>query len=225
MAINGGYNRIQEKYPVPVAPQRAMPVQGQGEITAMTSPRIPPLVADLVQNAILLFDDREFSGIPCCPSCGGVVRGYDMKRKRFAVLPAPGRNQVVTVRVKRFVCRDCGALCYADEPFYPDTRAGSPVVDLSRVLGAAMPATRAAVYLGHLGVVVDRGSVRKYVWTEPAGTPSVEIFGMRLPRSLLQLSSLAARAGSGECVRTPDILSACGYPAVRGNVRRTPREP
>ncbi len=69
----------------------------------------------------IIFDSRN-----ACPLCGGKVSGYDTKKKQFAVIQENNGVKPVQVFIRRFACRECHAVCYADEPFYPDTRAGSP---------------------------------------------------------------------------------------------------
>jgi hypothetical protein len=177
--------------------------------------RIPPMAADIVVNALSSLDGVEFTELPSCPSCGGTVTGHDMKEKQFAVLEDEGTVRTVHVRVKRFHCRQCGRLCYAHEPFYPNTRIGSPVVELCTTLSATMPASRAARVLGVMGVIVDRTSCRMYSKSRWGEIATADVFGMRLPFSVLSLSSLAARTAGGSRIMGADALAACGFPSAR----------
>ena len=120
----------------------------------------------------------------------------------------------VHVFVKRFTCRECHAICFADEPFYPDTRIGSPLVDLCRTLGATMPFNRAAAHLLHLGIVIDRGTVRNYMNRSFPEIPTTDLFGIRLPPSIISLSELAARSGEGSRIPGTEALAACGFPSA-----------
>ena len=104
-----------------------------------------------------MFDTRD-----ACPACGGPLSGYDTRKKQFAVMLREGTPHPLHVLVKRFTCRTCGMICYADEPFYTGTRHGSPVVDLCRTLSMTMPFHRTAAYMEHMGIVIDRGTVRNY---------------------------------------------------------------
>ena len=122
----------------------------------MKPPRIPPMATAIIQNAFLAMDRVAFTELAACPHCGGAVTGHDTKEKQFAVISDEGAARTIHVKVKRFRCRECGRLCYADEPFYPDTRIGSPVIDLCVTLSATMPAGRAARVLEAMGVIVDR---------------------------------------------------------------------
>ena len=77
-----------------------------------------------------------------CPHCGGRPSGYDTRKKQFAIILEDDRKRTVRVTVRRFSCTVCGTVWCADEPFYPRTRIGSPVVDLCTTLGQTMPYTR-----------------------------------------------------------------------------------
>lgn len=176
----------------------------------MKPPRIPPMVKDIIQTAVSSLDGMEFSCIKACPHCGGTVQGYDWKKKRFAVLQEELAERIIRVRVKRFYCHTCGILCYADEPFYPDTRIGSPIIDLFLSLSAAMPAGRAARMLDAMGVVVHRTTWRKYRQKPSAGIPVVDIFGMRIPLCIVRLSDIAVQSKEPN---PSDVIAACGYPS------------
>ncbi len=185
---------------------------------------IPPMLTDLVGSALAAMDGVEFSRLDACPSCGGVVAGHDTRKKRFAVILEDSRQRTIHVRVKRFHCIRCGSLCYADAPFYPDTRQGSPVVDLCVLLSARMPYHRAARTLKALGIVVDRGTVRNYARRDFGRIPCLELFGVPLPLSLLNLFTFGSKRGP---VVGAEALAACGFPAaVRAalHYRRPPEE-
>ena len=100
--------------------------------------RIPPMLTDLVQMTLASCDGVLFDHCGACPGCGVDLSGYDVKKKQFAILITGGDRKVVFVRVKRFRCRQCGQVVLAEQPYYPDTRIGSPVVDLCRTLGETM---------------------------------------------------------------------------------------
>ena len=181
----------------------------------MKRPRIPPLLADIIQSGLSSCDGMLFDNRDACPVCGGALSGYDTKKKQFAVLRDNERPYPVHVLVKRFMCRQCHAICFADEPFYPGTRSGSPVVDLCVTLAGTMPFARAAQYMAHMGILVDRGSVRNYAGSGFLPVPTADIFGFRLPLSLISLSTLAARTGEGSRVPGVEALAACGFPSAR----------
>jgi predicted nucleic-acid-binding Zn-ribbon protein len=172
------------------------------------------MVADIIQTALLACDGIEFSDRAACPSCGGPVQGYDTRKKQFAVMREDDRERVIHVRVKRFYCKTCKRPCYADEPFYPGTRMGSPVIDLCRTFAATLPFCRTADSLSRLGIAIDRGSVRTYAHRDLTEMPAADIFNMRIPLSIISLSSLAASAGEGGGINGAEVLAACGFPSA-----------
>ena len=81
--------------------------------------RIPPLLVDIIQSGILACEGVVFDSRDACPVCGGPVSGYDTRKKQFAVMLREGIPYPLHVLVKRFCCRQCGLISFADEPFYP----------------------------------------------------------------------------------------------------------
>lgn len=188
----------------------------------MRPPRIPPMVTDIVQTALTAFDGVEFSRIPCCPLCGGQVSGYDTKLKRFAVVKEGENERTITVRVRRFTCRNCKSLCYADEPFYPDTRIGAPIIDLFFTLCTTLPRSRAARVIEAMGILVDRTTWRNYLREDFPEIPATEFFSLRLPLSIVTVSTLAAQEIKGGRIEGTEALAACGFPSTH---RAPPRLP
>jgi hypothetical protein len=172
------------------------------------------MVTDLVQTALSSCDGIEFSDLAACPSCGGAVQGYDTRKKQFAVILENEQERVIQVRVKRFYCPSCRSYSYADEPFYPDTRMGSPLIDLCKTFAKTMPFSRTATHLFHLGIAIDRGSVRNYARKDLGEIPTADIFNMQLPFSIINLSSLATSAGEGGRIKGAEVLAACGFPSA-----------
>jgi hypothetical protein len=179
----------------------------------MRPPRIPTIVSDLIQTALSSLDGMEFSAMSSCPVCGGTLQGHDWKKKQFAVLRELTGERVIFVRVKRFHCRSCGILCYADEPFYPHTRIGSPVIDIYLSLSATMPPSRAARIIDAMGIVVHRTTWRYYGGRSFPEIPVIDVFGMRLPLSVVRLSNLTIQSGKSENANPADVIAACGNPS------------
>lgn len=179
----------------------------------MKPPRIPPILASIVQAGLTAVDGATFSELAACPACGGPVSGYDTKKKVFAILRDENGERTLRVTVKRFHCRACDRIFNANEPFYPGTRVGSPVIDLCLTLAATMPANRTAAYLEAMGVVMDRTSCRLYIKNHARPVPSSDLFGIMMPISVVSLSSLADNTGKGAIVRGAEILAACGFPS------------
>ena len=90
---------------------------------------------------------------------------HDMKQRRFSTVYAPEGEMHIYVYVKRFHCRDCGQLCYAKAPFYEKSRFGSPIVDLCLSLSEDHTFSHAAALMNRMGIVINRGTVRKTVQT------------------------------------------------------------
>jgi hypothetical protein len=176
--------------------------------------RIPPLLIDVIQSGLLACEGIVFDNRDACPVCGGELSGYDSKKKQFAVMLEGDKRHPIHVLVKRFSCQQCHAVCFADEPFYPDTRIGSPLIDLCRTLGITMPFNRVAANLLHLGIVIDRGTVRNYMHRSFPEIPTTDLFGIRLPLSIISLSELAARTGEGSRIVGTETLAACGFPSA-----------
>jgi len=155
--------------------------------------RVPPMLPALVQTGFFSVDKKEFSQCAACPACGGPVSGYDSKERKFATIRDGETSHDIMVTVRRFQCRQCGKISPARAPFYPDTRLGSPVVDLCVVLSRTMTPGRAAAFMRSLGIVVDRGTVRNLASRDFAEIPTTELFGFVLPCSVLSLSMVAVR--------------------------------
>jgi len=79
-------------------------------------PRVPPMLEALVQSGVLAVEGHVFSRRDSCPYCGGKVSGYDTKERRFAVVLEDGRKRPVNVRVRRFLCTECGQVSPAQAP-------------------------------------------------------------------------------------------------------------
>ena len=175
---------------------------------------IPPLLIDIVQSGLLACEGIIFDNREACPVCGGKLSGYDTKKKQFVIMHEGENLHPVHVLVKRFSCRQCQAVCFADEPFYPDTRIGSPLVDLCRTLAAGMSFYRVTAFMAHMGIGIERGTVRNYVQRTFPEIPTTDLFGIRLPLSIISLSELAARTGEGGCIPGTEALAACGFPST-----------
>jgi hypothetical protein len=196
--------------------------------------RLPPLVADIVKAAISAVDGVTFTAHSVCPACGGPLVGYDTKRKQFAHLLTASGPKTVYVDVKRFSCRDCHKFFLADNPFYPDTRIGSVIIDLCIALSMTMPVNRVPAYLMPMGIDVDRSSCRLYVQNNSNYFVRNNLFpietnrlsSLHLPRSVVVLSRMAMFADEENPISESDILAACGFPSAQrtGSNRRFPLE-
>ena len=177
--------------------------------------RIHPIFSDLIPAALSACDGILFESHTSCPHCGGSLARYDVKKKRFAEIIEGSSAKTITVLVTRFRCRVCCAVVYADQPFYPNTRIGSPVVDLCVTLKTKMTFGCVSTYLQQIGVNVDRWSVRNYAMKNLIQVPSTEQFGIVLPVSIISLTALTSNIGNHTSIKASEVLSACGYPSTQ----------
>ena len=183
--------------------------------------RILPILADLIPAIFYACDGILFDSLSRCPHCSGGLADYDEKIKQFAVVFEGSSTRTITVRVKRFQCRECRAVVYAHQPFYPDSRIGSPVVDLCTTFASIMPYGRASTYLHQIGVIVDRWSVRNYTIKNTRKIATTGVYGIILPVSIVTLAALTTGAGEDTPLNPSDVLSACGYPSLKKPVDET----
>lgn len=171
--------------------------------------QVPPMLVNIIHTALVACDGVRFHAGTICPACGGPLSGYDERKKRFAVLIEDDRKEVVQVVIQRSYCRACERIIDPPEPFYPGTRIGAPVVDLCRTLSSAMPFSRASTYLERMGVIVDRWSVRHYATLPVPAIPSVDVFGMKIPVSIVSLSTFAGTSAEPSRLDMNEVLMFC----------------
>jgi hypothetical protein len=182
----------------------------------------PPLLINIIHAALQACEGVRFHPGSTCGTCGGPLSRYDERKKRFAVLVEEGKTCSVHVIIQRSACRDCGKISVPEEPFYPGTRIGSPVVDLCRSLSRVMPYSRVSTQLSRMDVVVDRWSVRHYAMTPLPDVPAMEVFGMQIPISIVSLSTFAGTVREPGHLDMEDVLIACNRPSM---VARTGKRP
>ncbi|MDO9550224.1 MAG: hypothetical protein Q7J03_04565 [Methanoregula sp.] len=171
------------------------------------------MLTNVVQTALQVCEGTEYAVEGLCGLCGGTLSGYDIRSKRFAVLRDDDVDHTLEVNLHRAYCRTCGGILMPEEPFYHGTRLGSPVVDLCRTFSTTMSCGQVATRLGQMGVKVSRWSVRAYCRLPYAPPPSVAVFGLNVPVSIISLSSLSGIPSDSRCARGRDVLIACNYPS------------
>jgi hypothetical protein len=176
--------------------------------------RIHPIFSALIPAALSSCDGILFDSHTICPHCGGSLTRYDVKTKHFADIIDGSSTRTITVRIARFRCNECRAVVYGHQPFYPNTRVGSPVVDLCVTLSTRMPFARAATCLRQMGLNVDRWSVRNYAMKNIREIPTTEQYGIVLPESIISLAALTSDTTNGSSIDASEVLSVCGYPSV-----------
>lgn len=175
--------------------------------------KIPPMLSDTIVCGIASIDKALFAQTGSCPYCGGAAAPYDTKEKIYATLHTPEGEKKISVFVRRSHCRNCGKLLYADEPFYPDTRIGSAVVDLAIALSLVNTFSHTAEIINAMGIDIDRGSVRKYALSD-LPVPKINFFyGFPLPFSLFSLIGRPMELKSGAAAGA-EILAASGFPSA-----------
>jgi len=157
--------------------------------------RVPPMLSDLVYGAVVSLDGAVYADLDACPYCGGEVKGHDIRRKRFATVIENRQQRAIFVFVHRYYCTGCGRLCYAKSPFYPGTRLGSPIIDFCVVNAHLFPYHHVSKLLEHMHILLDRGSVRNYARGHFGDVPFLDMYGMRIPLSLLSLIESAFSTG------------------------------
>lgn len=172
--------------------------------------KIPPMLTATVNMGLSSLDGVLFKDLEKCPYCGGRPMPYDTKEKQYATLISNGEKKVVSVKVRRFLCHDCGKLLYADEPFYPDTRAGSAVIDLAISLSLKNSFSHAAAIMEALGIEINRGTVRNYAMSKLPLAGVSMMYGLPMPTSFI---TLMGRGISAANIRAEDVLKASGYPS------------
>lgn len=175
--------------------------------------QVPPMVTNIIHTALIACQGARFSAGDTCPYCGGRLSGYDERKKRFAVLCENERTIVIDVIIRRSWCKTCERIINPPEPFYPGTRIGAPVVDLCRAFSSIMPFNRTSAYLERMGVMVDRWSVRHYAYLPLGEQRTIDVFDMKLPVSIIYLSSLAGSLTDTDPLDQETILEVCNVPS------------
>lgn len=170
---------------------------------------ISPIIGDLVYQAVTGVSGVSFTEVLPCPVCSGMPVSHDIKKRRFSTVFTPDGEEHIYVYIKRFHCRNCGLLCYAKAPFYEKSRFGSPIVDLCISLSRNHTFSQAADLMNRMGIVINRGTVRKTAQGHIHPVTSTDILGLELPDSILALSTLVTNADSSSPLRGEDVLSAC----------------
>jgi len=174
--------------------------------------KIPSILSSVIITALTGIDMMEFTRISHCHYCKGPVRFHDVRAKRFASVIENEQKRTITIRVHRFYCRDCGKLCYAQAPFYPNTKFGAPVADLCMTLARDHPFNHTAKILQTIGVVVDRGTIRNFSGHDLPPVSYAKIYGLPIPLSICYLSDLFSRKKWNFEVTEEDVLEVCGFP-------------
>ncbi len=173
--------------------------------------KIPSLLMTTVLVGISSLDGTLFATAKPCPLCGGRPQPYDTKKKLYVTLRTPMGEKRIMVNIRRFKCKKCGNLIYAQEPFYPDTRLGSAIVDMAISLSRLHSYSHTAEIMKALGIEIDRGSVRNYALSDLAIPQANFLYGMQLPNSFISLMTKEISGPKGS-ISSHEILASSGYP-------------
>lgn len=172
--------------------------------------QIPPMLAATINMGLSALDGLLFKNLEKCPHCGGRPMPYDTKEKQYVTLILGGKKHAINVKVRRFVCHDCGHLLYADEPFYPDTRMGSAIADLALCLSRTNSYSHAASIMTAMGIDITRGTVRNYAMSTLPMPEVSMMYGLPMPLSFM---SLMGRGISAVNIKPEEVLLASDYPS------------
>ena len=175
--------------------------------------KIPSLLITTVMVGISSLEGTLFATAKPCPLCGGKPQPYDTKKKLYVILKTPTGRKKIMVNIRRFKCKKCGNLIYAEEPFYPDTRLGSAIVDMAIYLARLHSYSHTAEIMKALGIEIARGSVRNYALSNLPIPPANFLYGMQLPNSFISLMTKEI-SGSKGSVSSGEILASRGYPSA-----------
>lgn len=187
--------------------------------------KIPPMVCEIITNALESVDGARYTELERCLVCGGELRGHDYRRKKFATVLEDGRPRDIFVIVRRFRCISCGRLCYARAPFYPNTRLGAPIVDFCILNIERYPFNRISRLLEKMNIIVDRGTVRNYAALDLGPIPSVDMYGVLIPYSLLRISEPTSPAHKTSPVTGAELFRAGRFPTTHRTALHKRRAP
>ena len=132
----------------------------------------------------------------------------------FAIIREGEEERTIRVSVKRFSCRACDRIINADEPFYPGTRIGSPVIDLCLSLAMQIPVNRTAAWLDAMGVIIDRTSCRLYARDHARAIPTDRSLWYQAADLGDLTFNPCHRTGQLNPVSGAEVLAACNYPSA-----------
>ena len=159
---------------------------------------IPPMIADIVISGISGLEGFLFEDADKCPFCDGDLRAHDIKKKKFATIAEGESRRNITVNVRRFRCRECGRLVYADSPFYDNIRMGAPIVDFCLLNLRLHPANHISKILRKMSIIVNPSTIRSLSGFSPGEIPSIEFHEVLFPPSLLNISEAVMKQEGSE---------------------------
>jgi hypothetical protein len=171
------------------------------------------MFGELIVTALYEVADMTFMDPAPCPVCNDMAKksllAHDTIKRRFATVIEGDEKVKLSVSVKRYICKHCGQVVFARSPFYPDTRLGSPVVDLAMSLASRYSFYQTNQIMEILHISMSRSAIRALAQSRRWNIATVPLSDLLLPTSLLTLGTLA---NSTPGHLTPeDVLVACGF--------------
>jgi hypothetical protein len=171
------------------------------------------MFGELIITALCGVSNMIFLDPPPCPICHNASRktlvDHDTLKRRFATVIIGGEKIRLTVSVKRYICKQCGHVVSARSPFYPNTRLGSPVVDLAISLASRYSFYQTSQIMEMLNISISRSAIRTLAQNREWNITTVPLSGLLLPASLLSLGTLM-NTSHGRLTHE-DVLIACGF--------------
>jgi len=171
------------------------------------------MFGELITTALYEVADMTFMSPNPCHVCNDVTKknllAHDTIKRRFATVIEGDEKVRLSVSVKRYICKHCGQVMFARSPFYPNTRLGSPIVDLAMSLASRYSFYQTSQIMEMLHISMSRSAIRALAQSRTWNIAAIPLSDLLLPTSLLTLGSLA---NSSPGHLTPeDVLVACGF--------------
>ena len=151
------------------------------------------LLRDAVQMKLRWYHGTRLTKSRPCPDCDEEnYRKHDVEDRIFAILITEDGFEEITVKQRRFWCKNCQQTVSADRSslFYDDCLYGKPIVNLCLQLASKMSNTAVEEHLQQIGIQVDKDTVRRYV--EQFGENFAEQHGITVAGESLAQNVLGA---------------------------------
>jgi len=174
---------------------------------------LSPMFGELVITALCGVSNMIFMDPPSCPMCHNASKkgflDHDTLKRRFATVIVKGEKVKLSVSVKRYICKQCGQVTHARSPFYPNTRLGSPVVDLAMSLASRYSFYQTSQIMEILNISISRSAIRALAQNREWNITTIPLSDLLLPASLLSLGTLMSTSHGH--LTSEDVLVACSF--------------
>jgi len=187
----------------------------------------PGLFKESIPQLLLKIQDKTYDDPPPCPVCGLEIRTrHDRREHIYATIITEKGFHLLTVWVKRYLCKNCGRPYLSRAPFYPGCLYARPVVDLCLFLAVANTPCRVEAILEELGLQVDRDTVLDYLHRfgrRARRIAGIRIDGASVAVNLVRLLFDAADVEELKSRLPGEVFQDVGdetYPAIKGAKKR-----